>query len=122
MPYTYTIEERVVHVSWSGDVSKRDLDAFGEEMPRVGQRLGFAPDVLHTFADVMPGLQPIEAFMYSQRRNQVPIPNPIRVAIVAQDQLGEALATVFQELNRTPNLTMKVFPTEAEGRRWLARK
>jgi hypothetical protein len=122
MPYSYTIAERIVHVCWSGDVSKRDLDAFGEEMPRIGWQLGFAPDVLHTFAEVTSGLPPIEAFLYSQRQDQVPIPNPMRAAIVINTEECEALANVFRALDATSNLTMKVFPTEAEARRWLARR
>ena len=63
-------------------------------MPRIGRSLGFAPDVLHTFAAVTGlGLKPIEAFAYSLRRSQEPIPNPIRSAIVGSSAQGEALAT-----------------------------
>ena len=122
MPYTHTIEGRIVHVCWYGAITHQDLDVFGAEMPRIGRSLGFAPDVLHTFAAVTGlGLKPIEAFAYSLRRSQEPIPNPIRSAIVGSSAQGEALATVFKELNRTPNLEMKVFADETAARRWLAR-
>lgn len=123
MPYTHNIEDRIVHVCWYGAITQQDLDDFGSEMPRIGRSLGFAPDVLHTFAAVTGlGLKPIEAFTYSLRQNQEPIPNPIRSAIVADTGEGEALATVFKELNRTPNLEMKVFADESAARRWLERK
>jgi len=122
MPYSYTIEERIVHLCWSGAISQADLDSFGEEMPRIGRRLGFAPDVLHTFVGVMTGLRPMVAFMYSQRHRQEPIPNPIRAAIVTTTEECEALATVIKSLDATPNLEMKVFHAEAEARRWLARQ
>ncbi len=123
MPYSYTTEGRIVHVSWHGLVTKDDLVAFGVDMPRVGQELGFAPDVLHTF-DAVTGhsFQPIAAYMYSLLQKRVRIPNPIRAAIVATTPEGAALAKVFTTLNRTRNLEMKVFANEAAARRWLARQ
>ena len=123
MPYSHTTEGRILHVSWHGMVTKDDLVAFGADMPRLGRELGFAPDVLHTFAAVTGhSFQPIAAYMYSLLQKRVQIPSPIRAAIVATTQEGEALATVFKTLNRTPNLEMKVFANEAAARLWLARK
>ena len=123
MPYSYFNEGRIVHVSWHGLVTKEDLVAFVDDMPRVGQALGLAPDVLHTFEAVTGhSFQPIAAYMYSLLQKRTQIPNPIRAAIVATTQEGEALGTVFKTLNRTSNLEMKVFANEAAARRWLARK
>ena len=122
MPYSYTNEGRIVHVSWLGLVTKEDLVALVEDMPRIGRELGLAPDVLHTFAAVTGhSFQPIAAYMYSLLQKRVEIPNPIRAAIVATTPEGEALAKVFKTLNRTHNLEMKVFGNEAAARRWLAR-
>ncbi len=123
MPYSYTNEGRIVHVSWLGLVTKEDLVALVEDMPRIGRELGLAPDVLHTFAAVTGhSFQPIAAYMYSLLQKRVEIPNPIRAAIVATTPEGEALAKVFKTLNRTHNLEMKVFGNEAAARRWLARQ
>jgi len=123
MPYSHTIKGRTVRICWYGNITQADLDVFGLEMPQIGRKLGFAPDVLHTFDGVQDqGLMPIEAFTYSLRRGLEPIPNPIRSAIVADSDKGRALATVFKELNRTPNLEMKVFDNESDARSWLERK
>ena len=122
MPYTYTIEGRIVHVAWHGTIAREDLESFGEAMPRVGRELGYAPDVIHTFEGTIGySFQPIAAYMYSLLQRRAQIPNPIRAAIVATTQEGEALATVFKTLNRTRNLEMKVFSNEAAARLWLAR-
>lgn len=120
MPYSITIEGRVAHVHWFGALCRRDLDTLGQDLPRVGRQLGFAPHVLHTFGEVKAGLPPIEAFTYALRPGQAPIPNPVRAAIVADSDTAEALATVFRLLNATPNLEMAVFKNEAEARGWLA--
>ena len=123
MPYSYIIEGRTVRVDWQGLVTKDDLVAFGADMPRIGQQLGFAPDVLHTFEAVTgSNFQPIAAYLYSLLQKRVEIPNPIRAAIVAMTAEGEALAKVFTALNRTRNLEMKVFANETAARRWLARQ
>lgn len=123
MPYSYTIDDRIVHVSWSGVIAKDDLKSFGEDMPRVGRELGFAPDVIHTFDGVAGhSFQPIAAYLYSLLQKRVQIPNPIRAAIVASTPEGKAMAKVFTTLNRSRNLEMGVFADEASARRWLARE
>ncbi len=123
MPYSYTIEERIVHVSWHGVVDREDLASFGADMPRVGRALGYAPDVLHTFDGVTANnFQPIAAYLYSLLQKRVEIPNPIRAAIVATTPQGKAMAKVFKTLNRTHNLEMGMFGDEAAARRWLARR
>ncbi len=112
-----------MHVSWSGTISTEDLESFGATMPRVGRELGFAPDVIHTFDDTTGfSFQPVAAYHHSQQSRHLQIPNPVRAAIVTDTQEGEALATVFKTLNRTPNLEMKVFSNQTAARLWLARK
>lgn len=123
MPYAYTVEERIVHVSWHGVITAGDLETFGVEMPQVGRQLGFAPDVIHTFEGVTGNaFQPIAAYIYSLQQKRVPIPNPVHVAIVATSPESEALATVFKTLNRASSLEMKVFANETAARLWLAQK
>ncbi|HLP03187.1 MAG TPA: hypothetical protein VK163_14260 [Opitutaceae bacterium] len=122
MPYHHTVEGRIVHVHWQGVITRSDLEAFGKDMPLLGRRLGFAPDVLHTFDETNgSSFKPIDAYHYSLQLKQVSIPNPIRAAIVATTPEGETLAAVFITLNRTPNLEMQLFKTELDARRWLAR-
>jgi len=122
MPYAYTSKGRIVRVSWYGVVTQEDLKAFVADMPRVGRKLGFAPDVIHTFDGVTGhSFQPIAVYMYTLLQKQVQIPNPIRVAMVATTPEGQALAEVFKALNRMRNLEMDVFADEPAARRWLAR-
>lgn len=123
VPYNYTIEDRIVHLAWSGVVSKEDLQAIGKEMPRLAAELGFAPDVLHTF-DAVAGysFQPIAAYALSLLRKRAVIPYPVRSAAVARTPETRALARIFVALNRTRNLKMEVFEAEEPARRWIAAK
>lgn len=123
MPYTYTVENRLVHIAWSGIVSKEDLRAIGLEMPRLAASLGFAPDVLHTFDAVTGyGFQPIAAYMLALLRKRVVIPHPVKSASVATTPEMRRLAQIFITLNRNHNLVMKMFDTEETARRWLGEK
>lgn len=122
MPYSYVIEDRVVHVSWQGVVSREDLQSIGQAMPRIARELGFPPDVLHTFeATTGYSFQPIAAYMLALLRKRVEIPSPVRSAVVAATRETRAVAKIFKALNRNHNLEMELFATEAEARRWLRR-
>lgn len=122
MPLSFTLEEALVHVSWHGVISQADLDSLGNELPSIGRKLGFAPNVLHTFAtETELGFDPTAAYHYSLRQRQVVIPNPVRAAIVATTKESEYLANVFKSLNRVNNLVLQVFFDETSARRWLAR-
>ena len=123
MPYTYTIEDRIVHIAWGGVISKDDLQAIGKDMPRLARELGFAPDVLHTF-DGATGysFQPIAAYALSLLRKRVVIPYPVRSASVVTTPEQRSLAKIFKALNRTHNLTMGIFDSEEAARRWIGSK
>lgn len=123
MPYTYAIEGRLVHVSWQGVVSKEDLQSLGETLPRLARELDCPPDILHTF-DGVGGytFQPIAAYMLALMRKRVEIPVPVRSAVVATTPETHAVGKIFKALNRTHNLEMELFASEAEARRWLRRE
>jgi len=120
MPYTYTIEDRIVHVAWNGVVSKEDLQSIGGAIPRIAAELGFAPNVLHTFGQ-MTGytFQPIAAYVVALVRKRAHIPHPVRSASVATTPETKKMAQFFKTLNRSPNLTMEVFDSEQAARAWL---
>lgn len=122
MPYSSIIEGRVVHIVWSGVMSREDLQSLGKGMPRIAAELGFAPDVLHTF-DAVTGhsFQPLAAYMLSLLRKRVEIPTPVRSAAVATTAEGKSMARMMATLNRNHNLEMKVFESEEAARRWLGR-
>jgi len=123
MPINCTIEGRIVHIAWSGTIAKEDLESLGNEMPQIGRKLGFAPDVLHTYDGVTGvSFEPVAAYQYALQQKQILIPSPVRSAMVVTTKESEYLATIFKTLNRTPNLEMRVFYDEASARRWLARE
>ncbi|HLP03344.1 MAG TPA: hypothetical protein VK163_15060 [Opitutaceae bacterium] len=124
MPFTYSIAGRLIHFRWSGTLTRDDLQMLGATMPelarQVAQATGRAPQVLHDFGAVEAcDFPPIAAYEHSLRRRTVPIPEPVKSAIVATQTGGRAMARVFQALNRNENLLMELFDTEAAARAWL---
>ena len=120
MPYTATVEGRIVHIAWHGVVSREDLQSIGKEIPRLAAERGFAPDVLHTFG-LMQGytFQPIAAYVLALVRKRATIPHPVKSALVATTPETKKMAQLFRAMNRTPNLTMEIFDSEAAARAWL---
>lgn len=120
MPFSHSIEDRIIHIRWSGTLTKDDLQAAGREIPRLVAQLGFVPHLLHNLNAVEQlAFPPLAAYEHSVQRKRVSIPAPLKSATVAQTPAIAAMAQVFRAMNRTPNLEMEVFSTEAEARAWL---
>ena len=121
MPYTHTVEDRILHFSWFGVLSLEDLQTFGRNMPGLVASLGFSPNILHTF-DEMKGysFQPIMVYMFSLLRKRAKIPHPVKSAAVAKTPEVLAVARLFKAVNHSPNLTIEVFSTDEAARVWLA--
>ncbi len=120
MPFTHAIEDRVVHIRWSGVLTQGDLEGIGKLMPQLVRQLGFVPQVLHTY-DAVTGCDfpPLAVYEHSEQRRQLHIPQPSRAASVAKTAVVRDMARVFQLLNRNPNLELEVFATEEAARAWL---
>ncbi len=120
MPYTHEVKNRIVHIAWQGDVTKEDLGAIGRLLPKLAATLGFAPDVLHTFAEMNgPAFAPWTAFEYSLRQETVRLRNAAKSAVVAKTPQVQAVARMMQALNRNPNIAMEIFASEEMALAWL---
>ncbi len=85
MPFTHTVEDRILHFRWNGVISREDLQRFGAEMPGLVERIGFIPDVLHTFDEVTGySFQPLMVYLFSMLRKRATIPRPVKSAAVAK--------------------------------------
>lgn len=124
MPFTHAIEGSLIHFRWSGVLTREGFQSLGEAMPglvrQVWQSTGRMPHVLHDFrATEGCDFPPLTAYEISLRRRTVPIPEPVKSAVVATPTGGWAMARVFQALNRNDNLVMELFETEEAARAWL---
>ncbi len=121
MPFTHTVENRLLHFRWHGVISRKDLQTFGRNMPGLVASLGFSPNILHTF-DGMKGhsFQPLMVYMFSLLRKRAQIPAPVKSAAVAKTPKVRAIARLFKACNHSPNLTIEVFESEEAARAWLA--
>ena len=120
MPYTHTIEGRIIHIAWSGRITKDDLAKLGRELSQIAGKLHFAPNVLHTYDDSIElGFELTEIHHYSAAAKQVKPPVPIRAAMVSISMESEYISTLFKMLNRIENVEMRVFCDEASARLWL---
>ncbi|MBK8475247.1 MAG: STAS/SEC14 domain-containing protein [Opitutaceae bacterium] len=109
-----------MHIAWQGDVTKEDLVSIGKLLPKLAATLGFAPDVLHTFAEMNgPDFTPWTAFEHSLRQETVRLRNAAKSAVVAKNPQVQAVARMMQALNRNPNIAMEIFASEELALAWL---
>lgn len=120
MAFKHTIHEDYIHIEWYGELTRSDLQELGSLIPELGFKMGYAPNVLHTFdAVTSASLQPWDAFQHSLRIEDARLPNRAKSASVAKHPAALAMASLFQELNRNPMLVMETFNTEEEAITWL---
>ena len=120
MPYTHTIEGRIIHIAWSGRTTKDDLAKLGHELPQIANSLRFPANILHTYEEAISlGFELTEIHHYSAAAKQVKPPVPIRAAMVSISMESEYISTLFKMLNRIENVEMRVFCDEASARLWL---
>lgn len=121
MPYSHSIKEHYIHIQWHGELCNEDLRSIGAELPGISAKLGYAPNILHTFDEVTGGkIEPWSIFQHSLRREDTRLPNKAKSAAVAKTAKVHAITRLFMELNRNPNIVMEVFDDEEAAIRWLA--
>lgn len=121
MPYSHSIKDHYLHIQWHGELCNEDLRSIGAELPGISARLGYAPNVLHTFDDVTGGkIEPWSIFQHSLRREDTRLPNKAKSAAVAKTAKVHAITRLFMELNRNPNIVMAVFDSEEAAIKWLS--
>lgn len=120
MPYQLTQTEDFVHIEWCGEMTDDDLIALSRQMPQIATRLGYAPNVLHTFDQVTGAkIKPWSLFEHSLRQKRLRLRNPIKCGWVVRDATVRRMGMLAQELNRNPNLMVELFDTIAAAKAWL---
>ncbi|ACB77340.1 hypothetical protein [Opitutus terrae] len=120
MPYQFTQTDEFVLIEWCGEMTDEDLVALGRQMPQIATKIGYAPNVLHTFDQVTGAqIKPWSIFEHSLRQKRLRLKNPIKCAWVVHTPEVRRMGQLAQELNRNPNLTLELFDTLAAAKTWL---
>jgi hypothetical protein len=124
MPFIHTIAGRLITFTWSGTLTRAELQCINTLMPELSRTVvtqeGDVPQVLHDFS-ALDGCDfpPITAYEHSVERKRILIPHPIKSATIAKTSEVRAMARVVQALNRNPNLEMEIFDTKEAALAWL---
>ena len=120
MPFRIEILPEYVHVEWYGNLVNSDLFNLGMEMPRIGEQLRRAPNVLHTFEGVETVKLEVDAMQaHGRKLARTVLPNPSRTASFCDRPLVYGVARMMQSLNTNPMLQMEVFSSREEAIAWL---
>jgi len=120
MPFRSQVHEAYVHIQWHGTLIADDLRELGRELPRIGMQLRRAPDVLHTFDEVVETRLNFDVVHnYSAEVSKQQLPNSCRVASVGNNPTSYGIARMFQAMNANPNIEIEVFETVTDALAWL---
>jgi hypothetical protein len=121
MPYTITVENKVVRTALTGRITAQDLVALTGESKNYEENVDVVP---HRITD-MRGIEELaihfpDISALAEKRGQVRFPNAVKSAIIAHDRLHLGYARMYQTLNHNPQMVIQIFPDEASALEWIA--
>lgn len=121
MPFTIKIENEVIRIALTGNVTSQDLVALAEETKVYEHKTAVIP---HRITDLT-GIEEIaihypDISMFAAKRMQLRFPNSFKSAIIVRDGLPLAYARMFQTLNENPQITIRIFVDESSANEWIA--
>jgi len=120
MPFRRTVQDHFVHIEWYGILRPADFAQLLLEVPRIGRSLGYAPNILHTFDEVLEiGMDFASLSSHSRQREAIYLPNKVKVATVSERLLVFGFSRMIELMNETPMMEMRVFKLRAEAEAWL---
>jgi hypothetical protein len=120
MPIAIQLKEGVLHIDFCGEITPQDLVAVVEQTRSFESSGMHAPD---RFTDTS-GADAIAITFdamsdFAALRTEAVIPNPVKNAVFAPTEVHFGLARMFQQMNRNPNIELRVFRTRDEAWAWL---
>jgi len=120
MPFRHTIQDHFVCIEWYGILTPADFAQLLQELPRIGRSLGYAPNILHTFDEVLEIKMDYELFWsHSRQREAIFLPNKVKVATVSDRPIVFGLSRMIESINQSPLVEMHVFKLRPEAEAWL---
>jgi hypothetical protein len=120
MPYTITMEPTFVRIVLHGVVTPQDMHALAHDLAAIDASSVVAP---HRLADLSAVTAPHLTYpamqAFAERRRVQPLPNTVRVAIVAPRPIHLGFARMFQNLNQHPQMAIEIFSTVEAAEAWL---
>jgi hypothetical protein len=115
------IEDEIVRIDFSGEITKEDLVEGLVAIEEIESRVTPVP---HRIADLTPILSSANRFpeilKLSAARKAKRFPNEFKTALVAPTPVALGTARMFQTLNDHPQITVRIFPDLAAAKAWLA--
>ena len=120
MPFRHTFQDHFVHIEWYGLLTPADFAQLLQELPRIGRSLGYAPNILHTFDEVLE-IRVDYAFLtsHSRQREAIYLPNKVKIATVSDRPMIYGLSRMIESINKSPLFEMHAFKLRAEAEAWL---
>lgn len=121
MPVRSELVGEILHVTFSGLLTREDLGRVGEQVLEIEGPDGFLHPRLIDISSITAASIGFDAVSrLTDQRRGVTLPNATKSAIVAREPLQLGFARMFQNLNDHPQITVEVFRDRAAVMSWLA--
>ena len=121
MPFRLRKDEKLIRVFFEGVLSDADLSQVMRDVNQIEGELRVVPPRLISMQDIT-GLAINAGALWSLalQRREHRFPNAFKSALVARDPAHYGFARMFQTLNDNPQISIGIFPGEAEAMKWIA--
>ena len=120
MPYDLQIADRLLRLTFHGNITSADLARLSGELADAESQSEVS---LNGFADLSAAvgvnLDFDQMLVFAEKRRVTPLKNRVRTAIVAPKDIQFGFARMFQTLNTHPKVTVKVFRDAPSAMQWL---
>ena len=121
MPYRVSLDSPYIRVWFFGVLTAGDLKSVANELGEYEKALGRVPDRLVDMSEmVATGATFQLAILAARARGVQKFPNDFRSALVSPRVEVAGFAHIFRNLNRNPQITLKVFEQVEDAESWLA--
>lgn len=120
MPFEIRFENEIIHLTYSGHVTKAEIMESAAEIARLEATLARRPDQITDLTPIVKRETDYETLLAVSQEWPASHPNSFRMAMVAPTALSHGLSRMFQSLVRSPQVEIQIFKLKEEAAAWIA--
>ena len=120
MPFEIHFEDEVLHLTYSGHVTRAEVMESAAEIARLEATLKHRPDQITDLTPIVTRETDYETLSAVSQEWPANYPNSFRMAMVAPTALSHGLARMFQSLVQSPQVEIQIFKLKEEAAAWIA--
>jgi len=120
MPHTIAFDGNVIRLSFTGFITRQEIQDAAAELTTLESQFTRMPDRLTDLSGIVDRESDFETiFAVADAIQRKVYPNSFRAAAVAPNPTAYGMARSFQTLSSNPQVEFKIFATVPDAEAWL---